>query len=450
MGERLFGQFEEAMSGEPVTSIRINPAKCGHRPEGGVPVGWCREGYYLEERPNFTFDPLLHAGWYYVQEASSMFLDRVLRQYVTGPVAMLDLCAAPGGKSTTAMAALPAGSVLVSNEPVRLRAQILAENMQKWGRPETIVTNNYPGDFARSGIMFDVVLCDVPCSGEGMFRKDAGAVSEWSAQNVENCRMLQRGIAADAWRCLRGGGLMIYSTCTFNARENEDNVKWICSELGAEALPVDTESEWGITGALTDDFCGPVFRFIPGVTRGEGLFMAVLRKTESCPTASRRIRTRRSTKPADAGVHKEWLDEPDRFEIVRQGDAAVAVPKEMSGLYAAASETLRIVHAGVTMGRMKGRDMVPDHSLALSTALRRGAFATVGLDYDRAVDYLRRETVGLPDGTPRGFVLMTYGDAVIGFEKNIGNRANNMYPQEWRIKSSHVAGAPLLPIKNNI
>lgn len=282
-GNELWSIISRGLADEPPVSIRLNPFKCA----SGSPaeslsdgkVGWCDSGYYLNSRPNFTFDPLLHAGLYYVQEASSMFLDHVMRQYAyDGPLTMLDLCAAPGGKSTVARAALPEGSLLISNEPMRTRAQILAENMQKFGHEDVIVTNNYPRDFGKSRLMFDVILTDVPCSGEGMFRKDDTAISEWSVQNVEKCWRLQREIVSDVWQCLKPGGLLIYSTCTFNTKEDEENIRYITEELGAELLPVDIDESWKITGSLLSGFDKPVYRFLPGLTRGEGIFMAVMRK----------------------------------------------------------------------------------------------------------------------------------------------------------------------------
>ena len=280
MGDNNYRLFMQGMAEEAPASIRLNPYKWPKQrwnvPMADGRVAWCEDGFYLKERPNFTFDPLLHAGCYYVQEASSMFIACVLRQYVHGAVRMLDLCAAPGGKSTCAMGNLPAGSVLVSNEPIPLRAQILSENIQKYGHPDMMVTNNYPADFKRLKTQFDVVLADVPCSGEGMFRKDEGAIAEWSAQNVEACWRLQRSIISEIWDSLRPGGLLIYSTCTFNAHEDEENVRWIAEEYGAELLPVSTKTEWNITGSLLDDM--PVYRFIPGKTRGEGLFLAAMRK----------------------------------------------------------------------------------------------------------------------------------------------------------------------------
>lgn len=231
-GEERWQRFFDSFGQEVPASVRYNPFKPVSDVPEGEPVPWCKDAYWLKERPKFTLDPLLHAGVYYVQEAGSMFLDNVLRQYVQEPVCMLDLCAAPGGKSTLARAALPEGSLLVSNEPDHHRANILMENMQKQGHKDVYVTNNYAKDFKSAKMQFDVILADVPCSGEGMFRRDEGAIKEWSLQNVRKCAELQRSIVSDIWDCLRPGGLFIYSTCTFNLQEDEENVRWIAEELG--------------------------------------------------------------------------------------------------------------------------------------------------------------------------------------------------------------------------
>ena len=377
-GETLWNDYIRAMDVEPPVSIRLNPFKNQQHWSvvGGERVPWCRNGFYLASRPQFTFDPLLHAGAYYVQEASSMFLDEVLRQHIGNPndIMALDLCAAPGGKSTVMRAALGTDSTLISNEPNGKRAQILAENIQKWGAPNMYVTNNYPASFRKSGLKFELILTDVPCSGEGMFRKDEGAIGEWSLENVERCYQLQREIVSEAWHCLRPGGLMVYSTCTFNTRENEENVKWILEEFDAEILPVETNPEWNITGSLLKGFTEPVYRFIPGRVRGEGLFMAVIRK---------------------------------------KGDSPLT-PKEKSlkGL-----KSLKVIY--------EAREPSPT--------------PMVELTYEQALQYLRREALTLPDDTPRGILTVTYQGLSLGQVKNIGSRANNLYPKEWRIKSTHMA-----------
>ena len=268
MGEQRWTRFAEAMGEEPPVSVRLNPMKfrsdsMALPAEEDEPVEWCREGRYLKERPMFTLDPLLHAGAYYVQEAASMYITQVIRDHAPAdrPLMVLDLCAAPGGKSTAMRSVLPEGSLLMTNEPMRPRANILMENIQKFGHPDVIVTNNYAIDYQRSRLQFDVILADVPCSGEGMFRKDEGAIREWSVANVKKCAALQREIITDIMPCLRDGGLLVYSTCTYNRQEDEENVDFICSEWQMEKL-----SER---------------HFIPGETRSEGLYMAALRQTGS-------------------------------------------------------------------------------------------------------------------------------------------------------------------------
>ncbi len=394
-GEERYAKFLASFYEKQPVSVRLNPFKPGKEFQG-KPIPWCKDGLWLDSRPDFTLDPLLHCGCYYVQEAGSMFLYQVLKQYVDNPVQMLDLCAAPGGKSTLARAALPKGSILYSNEPDHKRANILTENLQKQGHPDIIVTNNYPIDYKKSRQMFDVILTDVPCSGEGMFRKDEGAVKEWSIQNVIKCRDLQRSIVEDIWPCLTDGGLLIYSTCTFNTRENEENVRWIAEEMGAEILSVETSQEWNITGSLLEGFNAPVYRFIPGITPSEGLFMAVLRKHgDYSPVLSN---TRQSKKKKD-----------------KQKSQAL----------------LRIMHDG---NNIAAKENNPPHAEALLYNLSTEKYPQAELNLQQALSYLHREAITLPDTTPRDYIIVTFEGHPLGFVKNIGNRANNLYPQEWRIR----------------
>ena len=445
MGESRFARFMSSFEEEPPVSVRVKRGcrlPLGGEEDGRVP--WCHDGVYLKQRPQFTLDPLLHAGCYYVQEASSMFLAEVLRQHVNGTVAMLDLCAAPGGKSTLALQTLPEGSLLVSNEPVKTRANILAENLSKWGNPNVIVTNAYPSDIARSGALFDVVLCDVPCSGEGMFRKDEGAIGEWSVQSVDRLWRLQREIVAEAWKTLRPGGLFIYSTCTFNLREDEENVRWIANEYDADILPVNISGEWNITSSLLEGFVSPVYRFIPGVTRGEGLFMAVLRKSdsESLPSCERRQRKGVKEKKGSGSFAvpwKGWKGLGEGFQYVQLGEKVLALPSGLTPYYNILREVrVHMVKAGVALGTVKGRDLVPDIELALSDILDKQLFPTCEADLATSLAYLRRDAIVLPADMPKGYVLITHEGHELGFVKNIGNRSNNLYPQEWRIKSSKI------------
>ena len=398
MGRERFERYLKAFEEEPPVSIRLNPRKAmvstnrpmvrtirpmvsTNRPEGltvvdGERVPWCQDGYYLKQRPAFTMDPLLHAGCYYVQEAASMFLDEVLRQQLSSgfrPLTALDLCAAPGGKSTLMRAVLPEECTLVSNEPIRQRASILEENVRKWGGRNHTVTSQYAKNFRASKSCFDVILADVPCSGEGMFRKDPATIQEWSPQHVERCWQLQRSIVSDIWPCLRPGGLFIYSTCTFNTKENEENIRWIIEEYDAEVMPVSVKPEWNITSSLLEGFTNPVYRFIPGISRGEGLFMCVLRK---------------------AGASS------DESPTSLRGKSHFAPGK------------------------------VADP--------RDAVCGQAALSYQQAIAYLRGEALVLPPDTPRGIVEVTFMGHPLGLAKNIGTRANNLYPKPWRIKTTHI------------
>lgn len=375
MGEERFDSYLKAFETDAPVSIRLNPEKAKELTADGERVPWCRNAYYLPQRPNFTYDPLLHAGCYYVQEAGSMFLDTVMQQWVPdAPVVMIDFCAAPGGKSLLARTALAAGSVMFSNEPMRNRANILAENVEKWGYADHFVTNNFPRDYRRAKMIADVVLCDVPCSGEGMFRKDEATIREWSMQNVEKCARLQREIVADAWSCLADGGLFIYSTCTFNTHEDEENIQWMMDELGAEVLPVKVDAAWNITGSLLDGFSQPVYRFIPGISKGEGLFLCVLRKGGA------------------------W----------QQGHSLKSLRKSQ--------QNLNIIYCPKAQP-----DMVK-----------------VEVNYQQAMAYLRHEAITLAADVPRGMVGICFEGHLLGLAKNIGNRANNLYPKEWKIRTTYI------------
>ena len=443
LGDEAYTQFEEALQTETPVSIRPNRMKCS-QPVEGEPILWASSGSYLKNRPTFTFDPLFHAGCYYVQEASSMFVEKVLQEYVKEPVVMLDLCAAPGGKSTLCRGVLPEGSLLVANEVMRNRSQILAENLIKWGHPEVVVTNNDPADFTDLTHLFDVILTDVPCSGEGMFRKDQVAVDEWSLENVDICWKRQRRILADIWPALKPGGILIYSTCTFNREEDEDNVAWIAKELDADVLSVPMEDSWGITGNLTGkDF--PVYRFLPHKTKGEGFFLAALRKHEG-EVETVTLRTEKKNKGKDTKqktltVPKEakaWLEDSSEYSLVMKDTSVVAFPKAYENEYALLQQSLKVIHAGITLGEIKGKDLIPHHSLAMSIALASDAFPRTEVNYEQAISYLRKEGLILDADVPRGYVLLTYQGVPLGFVKNIGNRANNLYPQEWRIRSGYL------------
>lgn len=431
-GKELWNRFLDGMRQQPPVSVRINPfkfdaARMSLPAEKQAQVDWCREGCYLKERPQFTFDPLLHAGAYYVQEAASMYITDVLRKFapMDKPLRVLDLCAAPGGKSTAVRSVLPEGSLLLANEPLRQRANILMENMQKFGHPDVIVTNSYAIDFQRSALQFDVIIADVPCSGEGMFRKDKGAIEEWSVANVRKCAALQREIITDIMPCLRDGGLLVYSTCTYNAHEDEENVDFIISTWDMERLDMR--------------------RFIPGDTPTEGLFMATLRKSGDAPGVMNAASDKKKDKKQKKGKQQtvagvkgvsQWLAGNEDFDIVMLGERVTAVKKAWRNVFDIAESKLRVMYAGVELGEMKGKNIIPSECLALSACLNQEAFPVVGLDKEKALQYLRREPLALPADTAKGFVVVAYDGLPLGFVKNIGNRTNNMFPQEWRIRKT--------------
>lgn len=468
-----FDVVENALKGEAEVSVRLNPLKVSVRLKLDR-VPWCGTGYYLRERPGFTFDPWLHAGGYYVQEASSMFLEQVIRQHVLSStetsatpsvippragnatptaaegsgtpseaggetlseagsgipsgyrrIRALDLCAAPGGKATLLCGALPKGSLVVCNEVVGKRAAVLAENMTKWGCGDVVVTNSEARAFSGLKGVFDLVVADVPCSGEGMFRKDEGAVAEWSAENVEMCRIRQRDIIADVWDALKPGGVLIYSTCTFNRYENEDNVAWIARELGADVLKVAVEEAWGIKGE---------YHFFPGYTRGEGFFCAALRKhTDGSDTGV----TDGSGNTVRAGTNAED-DSVGELVAMKEGKEIFAMREEHRGVARKLRLCTKVLQTGVRLGEETKKGFIPAHAVALCAERIAGVdYPRVELPYEEAVAYLRGEALRLSPDVPKGYVIVTFRGLALGFVKNIGSRANNMYPDGWRIRSSY-------------
>lgn len=443
----------------PSVSLRLHPSKrhgaasLPHGEQIDCPVAWCPEGYYLKERPSFTSDPLFHAGCYYVQEASSMFLAHCIRTLIDRPVSYLDLCAAPGGKTTLALSALPAGSQVVCNEIDRKRARILSENVCKWGLSDVTVTAGSPADFARLKNTFDVILTDVPCSGEGMFRKDEGAIGDWSPLKVKECQTLQREILKDAWEALKPGGILIYSTCTYNTAENEEQIAYLCEALGGEAISIPTEENWRIHPPLIGEY--PCYRFMPHYTRGEGLFMAAVRKPCATRDAPSRHEPRHRKSKSDTPSLKHcklsfkeicsqidrWLlDDPrhtpgQHFSMDDDGRVRVISQKHYPLYQQLKDSAIYVLRSGIEVATVKGNDLIPDHALALSERIAPDAFPSVDVSLDTALDYLRRKAITVPQEAPRGYLTICYQGVPLGFVKNLGTRCNNLYPQEWRIRN---------------
>lgn len=427
---------EEALGRDASVSVRLNPSKSGgvHLPilEGSSPVPWCPDGYLLKERPVFTLHPLFHSGVYYVQDSSSMFVGHAFRQLLGSvaspgrPLRVLDLCAAPGGKTTDLAASLRSalgdGFILVANEVMRARASVLADNVARWGDPNVVVTSADPKAFASLQGFFDIILADVPCSGEGMFRKDPEALAQWSVDNVALCEARQRRIVADVWPALAGGGLFIYSTCTFNAMEDDGNVGWICDSLGAEPRGIDFPDD---AGPLRT---GYGWLLVPGLVPGEGQYCAAMVKN-GAPAPVRLAKAQRPDRSlAAVGA---FFDIPVFCQ--RKGELVVATPGNVAAEVATVAEAAGLLSSGCAAGAFKGRDFIPDEDLALCTFVKRGAFPEAAVDKPTALAFLHRDAIVLPDA-PRGTVMLTYKNVPLGFVRNLGNRTNSLHPMGRRIR----------------
>lgn len=419
--------------GEPSpVSIRINRSKWIYTPLNAEAVPWCNNGYYLPARPSYTLDPLFHSGCYYPQEASGMFLEQVIRQAIGSceNIRVLDLCAAPGGKSTHLSDLIGPDNLLVTNEVIRSRAAILAETITKWGSGNTIVTNNDPAHFGRLSGYFDVILVDAPCSGEGMFRGNI-AVNEWSVGNTSHCSERQKRILMDIWPALKENGILVYSTCTFNPGENEENIKWLMSKNEAECFRMNIAGYNGITEIDFEGIYG--YGFYPDKIKGEGFFISVVRKTGK-QEGTKLIRERKALPrpPAnDLAVADKWTLFP-KDRLLKWGDELLATPCSMDE-YIHLFHNLQIVKAGTKLFVVKKSDYLPSHELALSPRLRKDAFPGVELTLPNAMVYLRRDVMSMNNST-KGWNIVTYKDVTLGFVKNLGNRVNNYFPVDWRIR----------------
>ena len=419
-------------------SIRLNKNKWDRIPHNPEQVAWCSSGYYLESRPSFTADPLFHAGCYYPQEASGMFIEQIFRQHLPEPdnIKVLDLCGAPGGKSTHLASLIGRNNLLVSNEVIASRASVLSENVTKWGLSNAIVTQSDPSAFGRLGSFFDLILVDAPCSGEGMFR-DPVAIGEWSESAALLCSERQKRILADVWPALKPGGILVYSTCTFNPAENEENVEWLAAGHGAKPLSMDISSFKGITEVDYKGIKG--YGFYPGRIRGEGLFVSVMRKEGENTAGSRSeaVKLKNEVKRQDLVVAGEWTSFPPE-RILRWGEEMFYVPCNPE-YYFLLGKFLRIVNPGTRICTVKNNSYVPSHDLALSAGFRNDAFYSCEAGYDQAVEFLRKDPLRV-ENVPKGYFLLSYNGVNLGFCNNIGKRVNNYYPTGWRIRMQNPGG----------
>ncbi|MDN4164301.1 rRNA methyltransferase [Cytophagales bacterium LB-30] len=429
--------FLSSLEAPAPVSIRLNPGKSYHELALGTAIPWSAQGYYLPERPSFTLDPLLHAGAYYVQEASSMFIEQAVKQHLLpseAPLAVLDLCAAPGGKSTHLSTLIGEEGLLVSNEVIKSRANILSENVQKWGLGNTVVCSNDPEDFQVLEGFFDAVLIDAPCSGEGMFRKDPASIKEWSPEHVQLCSARQRRIVKDIWPALKQGGVLMYSTCTYNTEENEENLAWLAEQEEVECLSLDCTAFPEVVAVEWKGMIG--YHFYPHKTQGEGFFLALVRKKgetdDFYPKKSRKSFVHGLPK-ADGAELSTWLLEPTRWHLCLWGEHALAFPEFWKEEIEYLINNLKVVSAGVAVAEIKQKNKNPLHGLAMSQWLNHSIFPMVEVDREMALRYLKKEDI-MPNTEAQGWVLICYKQTPLGWIKKMSNRANNYYPKEWRIR----------------
>jgi 16S rRNA C967 or C1407 C5-methylase (RsmB/RsmF family)/NOL1/NOP2/fmu family ribosome biogenesis protein len=428
---------------EPVTtSMRINPAKFNIE-DSVLPIDkkieWTENGYYLSERPSFTFDPLFHAGAYYVQESSSMFLEQVFKviPFIDQSIKVLDLCAAPGGKSTHLLSLMSPESLLVSNEPIASRNHILRQNLARWGKSNVVVTQNKADDFAKLGHFFDVIVIDAPCSGEGLFRKDKNAIKEWSESNVEMCAGRQKDILSNIVQCLKPGGYLIYSTCTFEQAENLDNISYLLSEYEMESVEITGSDNFIPSLTTVSHGNAKGYSFYPQHTKGEGFFISLLKKKgEYIPTSSGlcNVKTDKTTKDLLPYL-SPFIDNAEEYTVLKHASYYNILPAVFLNDYKRLAQYLYIRNAGISAGEVKGKDFIPAHELSLYQGFKKD-FPSAELDLKTAISYLKAETISISTDY-KGWMVVKYKGANLGFVKALPNRINNYFPKEWRVLKAH-------------
>ncbi len=420
-------------SGKQVTSIRLNSSKHSYSESFyDIPIPWCQTGFYLDSRPSFTFDPLFHAGAYYVQDASSMFLEQALKQSIdlSKSIKILDLCAAPGGKSTHIQSLISKESLLVSNDVIRSRANILKDNIVKWGCENVMVSNNDPKDFSKLENYFDVIVIDAPCSGSGLFRRDPNAIEEWSENNVQLCSQRQQRILADVWPALKKNGILIYSTCSYSSEEDEEIMDWITGQLPAGNIQLTLNADWGVVESRST-LGNYGYRFWPDRLKGEGFFISCFIKSNG----DKNINLRTKKKPEQASrkeleMIEEWVINVNK-DFIKYKSTVYAWPSNVVNDFSFLLENLRVIYSGVLTGELMRNKLVPDHALAMSTIVNNVINRTE-LDFEKSIQYLQKKDLQF-ETTHKGWQLITYQNHPLGWINSLSNRINNYYPKELRI-----------------
>ncbi len=436
-------EFENSLSKPSPVSIRINKNKNKNFTTQNESVNWCKTGQYLSHRPIFTLDPFFQGGLYYVQEASSMFLEQIMEQTLdlSERIKVLDLCAAPGGKSTHIDSLISSDSLLISNEVIRSRVNILEQNIAKWGTQNVFITNNDPKDFSVLKNYFDVIIIDAPCSGEGMFRKTPEAINEWSIDNVKLCASRQKRILSDVIDALKPGGVLIYSTCTFNEEENEDNINWIINTYeDFESVKINTPKNWNILETKTSNEQSEIYsyRFYPHRIKGEGFFTSCLRKkdTENGIQSNYKSKPRQSNESVQKKLIpllQKWIKNPTKYSFLNHNNEVYAIINDQVDDFEKLKRIFNIRHAGINMGKLMREELLPSHYLALNTSIC-DEIQKIEVNLEQALLFMKREDFNFQTTEMKGWALISYDGINLGWIKILNNRINNYFPKEWRIR----------------
>lgn len=409
--------FFDSLNYTAPVSIRLNKQKFKNS-LNFEKVSWSDFGYYLPSRPLFVSDPLWHAGAYYVQEASSMAIEQAflnIKNTNNSNLKILDLCASPGGKSTHLLNLMNENDVLISNEVIQSRVGVLQENIRKCGYSNVIITNQDSNQFKNMQAYFDLVLVDAPCSGEGLFRKDKNAIEHWTPENLTTCELRQKRILSDVIHCVKTGGFILYSTCTFNPNENEEQLNFLIKN-GFEPV------NFTINGK--SHF---FHSFMPHLNKGEGFFVGLLQKTEKTEI----IETKTKNKYLIEKITNDYLNNQNKMLFVKWANNLIGLSENV--LDTLNSLPFKPVSFGVECAVIKGALELPSEYLVFSNDFNQLLLPNIELDLKEALSYISCQS--LPIKTElKGYITLSYKGYIIGLGKSIGNRINNLFPNPWKLK----------------
>jgi len=423
----------QALEAAPVTAVNLHPHKF-NRALTLPALPWNQHGVILTERPAFFLDPWWHAGAYYTQEPGSQLIRAVLDQLpLPEEPWVLDLCAAPGGKSVLIANFLQGRGALLSNEVIRKRVPVLHENLARNGFANTAISSLDPNELGVCPDLFDLIFVDAPCSGEGMFRKHVQASEQWTPELVRFCALRQQRILTDIWPALKPGGFLIYSTCTLNETENEDNLRFLLEQFDAAAVELTFPHTWNMEPGSAPTACWYSW---PHKSGSEGFFLGVVQKKQSGKAAL----AEKPLPAARVNIPQAWLSDT--------APAPHLLPKQQPALMNAALASLLpslgkaqqgIVYAGTPLGEWIGNKFKPTPELALSVHVNPDS--ALPLNLAQAISFLCGDGV-LPKTDTPGWYPLSYEGLGLGWINHLGKRSNNAWPQAWRIRQRPAGDIP--------